>query len=53
MKNDTCDDATDQTVSLNNESTPDAAVFSGAAPAPTSGASTIVLDTRIPPSGQN
>ena len=38
MNNDACDDATNRPVSLNNEATPDAAIFAGAAPAPTSGA---------------
>ena len=40
MNDDAPDDATGQPVSLNNKSTPDAAVFAGAAPAPTSGAAT-------------
>ena len=38
MNNDDCVDATYQPISLNNEDTPDATVFAGAAPAPTSGA---------------
>ena len=51
MNYDAHDDATDQTVSLNNKPTPDATVFSGAAPAPTvwsaaGTASTIVPDSH-------
>ena len=58
MKYNTHNDATDQPVSLNNEETPGATVFSVTAPAPTAGAaagavaSTIVPDAHIPPSGQ-
>ena len=40
MNNDDCVDATYQPISLNNEATPDATVFAGAAPAPTAGAAT-------------
>ena len=35
MNNNARNDATDQPISLNNETTPDAAVFAGTAPAPT------------------
>ena len=38
MNDDACNDATNLPVSLNNESTPGYAIFSDAAPAPTSGA---------------
>ena len=38
MNDDNRDDTTNRPVSLNNEATPDATVFVGAAPAPTSGA---------------
>ena len=41
-------DATGWPVSLNNESTPDAAVFAGASLAPTA-ASTIIPGDHIPP----
>ena len=52
MNNNDRDDATDRPIPLNNESTPDAAVFSRAALAPTSAASVIVPDAHIPPSGK-
>ena len=59
MNNDTCNNATDRPVSLNNEATSDATVFPSSAPAPTvsavtfsGAASTIVPDAHIPPSGQ-
>ena len=50
-----CNKATDRPVSLNNEATPEAAVFAGAAPASTdataTAATTIFPDAHIPPSG--
>ena len=54
MNDNAHDDATNQTVSFKNEYTPDAAIFSGSAPAPTatSSVSTIFPDAHIPPSGQ-
>ena len=60
MNNDGHEDATDQPVSLNNESNPDAVVLpvpllpplTRSAAAGAGGASTIVPDAHIPPSGQ-
>ena len=53
MNSDACDGATKRPVSLKNEATPDASVFSGATPAPTAGAaSTTVPDDYILPTGQ-
>ena len=55
MSDDTCNDATNRLLALNNEATPDAIVFDGATSAPavaTSAAFTIVPDVHIPPSGQ-
>ena len=40
MNNNGCDDATDRPISLNNESTPDNAIFACATPDSTSGAAT-------------
>ena len=58
MNGNASDDATDPPVSLNNEATPDSAIFSGTAPASTAtagaavtafAASTILSDAHIPP----
>ena len=40
MNNDACDDATNRTVSLNNEATPDATVFVGAITSPNTAVAT-------------
>ena len=54
MNNNACDDSTNQPVSLNNEDTPDAAVFAGTSSTPTvvGAASDIVPDAHILSSGQ-
>ena len=54
MNDNTRGDAIYWPISLNNEATPDASIFAGAAPAPTSTviASIIVPEAHIPPLGQ-